>query len=93
MPSTLLAKAAEERAPATRISSVNEGVEALTQMVRLKTTRSTWQRRHSSTGHTPKSWHDDVTLPGARSGEGVPPPHVGGERELSGRPPQRSGSN
>jgi hypothetical protein len=52
---------------------VNEGVEALSQMVRLKTTRSTQQRRPSSTGYTPTSWRGDVTLPGARSGGGGSP--------------------
>jgi hypothetical protein len=34
MPPTPLAKAAAEGTPATRISSVNEGVEALSQMVK-----------------------------------------------------------
>jgi hypothetical protein len=48
----------------------------------LKTTRSTQQRRPSSTGYTPMSWRGDVTLPGARSGGGSPP-HVSGERENS----------
>jgi hypothetical protein len=51
-------------------------------MVRLKTTRSKQQRRPSSTGYTPRERRDDVTLPGARSGEGSPR-HVDGERENS----------
>jgi hypothetical protein len=51
---------------------MNEGVEALSRMVRLKTTRSTQQRRPSSTGYTPMNWRDDVTLPGARMGGGPP---------------------
>jgi hypothetical protein len=94
MPPTPLAAAAAERTPATRTSSVNEGVEALTQMAWLKITHSTQQRRHSSTGYTPIGWRGDVTLPGARSGEGVPSPCRRGEREsLSGRPPRWSGSN
>ncbi len=58
----------------------------------LKTTRSTQQQHHSSTGYTPMSRRGDVTLPGARSG-GVPPPCERRERELSGRPPRQSGSN
>ncbi len=82
MPPTPLAKAAVERAPATRTSSVNEGVEALTQMVRLKTTRSPQQRRPSSTGYAPKSWRDDVTIPGARMGRGSPPMWAERERAL-----------
>jgi hypothetical protein len=92
MPPTPPAKAAAERAPATGTSIVNDGVEALTQMIRLKTTRSPQQRRPSSTSSTPRVWRGDVTLPGARRG-GVPPPCERRERELSGRPPRRSGSN
>jgi hypothetical protein len=82
MPPTPPAKAAAERVPATGTSSVNEGVEALTQMIRLKTTRSPQQRRPSSTSFTPRVWRGDVTLPGARGGGG-PPRRVSGERESS----------
>ncbi len=49
---------------------------------RLKTTRSTQQRRPSSTSYTPMNWRGDVTLPGARMGGGSPR-HVSGERESS----------
>jgi hypothetical protein len=80
MPPTPLVKAAAERAPATRTSSVSEGVEALSQMV--KTTRSTQQRRPSSTGYTPIIWRGDVTLPGARRGGGSPAMGVEIERAL-----------
>jgi hypothetical protein len=58
----------------------------------VKTTRFPWQRPHSRTSLTPSIWRGDVTLPGARRG-GVPPPCERRERELSGRPPRRSGSN
>jgi hypothetical protein len=79
MPPTPLAKAAAERMPATRTSSVIEGVEALSQMVKI--IRSTQQRRHSSTSYTPREWCGGVTLSGVRSGEGVPPPCRRRERE------------
>jgi hypothetical protein len=81
MPPTPPAKAAAERAPATETSSVNEGVEALTQMIRLETTRSPQQRRPSSTSSTPRVWRGDATLPGARRGGS--PRRVSGERESS----------
>jgi hypothetical protein len=89
MPPTPLAVA--ERTPATRTSSVNEGVEALTQMAWLKITRFMHQRRHSSTSYTPIGWRVDVTLPGARSGEGVPPPCRRGESERTSLAVRNSG--
>jgi hypothetical protein len=73
------AKAAAERAPATRTSCVKGGVEALSRMV--KTTRSPQQRRHSSISYTPRIWPGDATLPGARRG-GVSPPCERRERAL-----------
>ncbi len=66
----LVAKAAAEAMPETRTSSVNEGVEAFSQLV--KTTCSMQQQRHSCTGFTTRVWHGDVTLLGAKRG-GVPP--------------------
>jgi hypothetical protein len=74
MPVTLLAKAAAERTPATRTSSVKWRGRGSHSGGLVKTTRSMQQRRHSSTGYTPREWRGDVTLPGTRSGEGVPLP-------------------
>jgi hypothetical protein len=79
MPPTPPAKAAAERAPATRTSCVKGGEEALSRMV--KTTRSPQQRRHSSTRYTPRIWRGDATPPGP--GGGGSPRRVSGERESS----------
>jgi hypothetical protein len=77
MPPTPPAKAAAERAPATRTSCVKGGVEALSWVV--KTTRSPQQRRRSRTSLTPRIWL--VTSPSPGPGGGGGSPATGAERE------------